>query len=89
MERLNLTINQGSIDASTTEFAEKKFKKIIKLLPPSGKVDLIFHIEGKQCRVDAHATAPGKNFHAQSTDLDFFTCLKSVAEKILRQITES
>ncbi len=88
MEQLNISANHIQLDAPTTAFAEKKLRKIVKLLPASGQINLTFTLENKLCRVEAHASMPGKDIHAQATEDDFYISIKEVAEKLFRQLTD-
>ncbi len=87
MNQLVITTNNLPIDESTTQFAKKKFKKIIQLLPKTATVNLVFSQQNQHYIIDANITTPGQEYHAQSTDLSLYTCLKHLAEKFLRQIT--
>jgi ribosomal subunit interface protein len=85
MPQLSITTNKLTIDSNTTDFAKKKFKKVISLLPSASTINLIFNHENKRARVDATLNLPGKTYHAHAVEESFYICLKHLPEKLLRQ----
>ena len=85
MQQLNLTTNNLTIDEKTTDFAKKKFRKVLNLLPTASTINLNFNQENKNCRIDATIDVPGNHYHAAAVEASFFTCIKHLQEKLLRQ----
>ncbi len=89
MEQLIMNTNNITLDSTTNDFAHKKFHKIIKLLPKTATIHLVFSQEKLLYRIDANTTMPGQQFHTHDTGASFYICIKHLAEKVLRQITNS
>jgi ribosome-associated translation inhibitor RaiA len=89
MNNVSITFIGDDVDQDTTLFAQKKFKKIANLLPLTATINMTFSQKHNKFTIDADITAPGKHYHANSTQESYYTCIKHLAEVVLRQITTS
>lgn len=88
MTQLRLTHTDQYDHTNTNAFAEKKFHKIISLLPSNAIVHLTFTHEKERCRVDANITSPGQQFNAKCVDQSYYGCLKHLAKTVFRLVTK-